>query len=217
MSYRAIIFDLDGTLLNTLQDLGESVNAVLSEKGFPPHPMDAYRFFVGDGAAVLIERALPEGCRDETVIRECHDMFMTTYRENLNKKAAPYDGIPELLDELTRRRLRLCVLSNKPHELTTRTIDETFSTWKFDLVLGQRDNIPKKPDPTGAIEIADCLAMAPSDVLYLGDTAVDMKTAASAGMAPVGALWGFRDRSELLKSGAKHLIDTPLKLIGLLE
>jgi len=179
--------------------------------------MDAYRFFIGDGAVVLIERALPEGCRDETVIRECHDMFMKTYKENLNKKAAPYEGIPELLDELTRRQLRLCVLSNKPHELTIQTMHEKFSTWQFDMVLGQRDNIPKKPDPAGAIEIAEYLTIAPSDVLYLGDTAVDMKTAASAGMVPVGALWGFRDRDELLKSGAKQLIDTPLELIGLLE
>jgi phosphoglycolate phosphatase len=217
MSYKAVIFDLDGTLLNTLEDLGTSVNTVLSGKGLPTHKLDAYRFFIGEGAAVLIKRALPEDRRDESLIKECHDMFITTYRENFNKTVSIYEGIPELLDELTKRKLTLCILSNKPHELTIRSVNEKFSKWEFDMVLGQRDNIPRKPDPAGALEIADHMKISPSDFLYLGDSAIDMKTSVAAGMFPVGALWGFRGRDELLQNGAQKLIGSPLELLELLD
>jgi phosphoglycolate phosphatase len=217
MSYKAVLFDLDGTLINTLHDLATCVNTVLSEKGFPTHKLNAYRFFVGEGAIVLIRRALPKGEWSDSLIKECHEMFMRVYRQNCGKEAFLYEGIPELLNELTQRRLKLCVLSNKPHELTIKSISELLSNWKFDIVLGQRDNVPRKPDPAGAVEIANHLNMTASDFLYLGDTAIDMKTSIAAGMFPVGALWGFRDRKELLQNGAQKLIEKPIELLELLD
>ncbi len=217
MSYKAVIFDLDGTLVNTLQDLATCVNTVLSEKGYPTHKLDAYRFFVGEGAIKLIRRVLPHGNRDESTIKECHQLFMKVYGQNCGKEAFLYEGIPELLDALAERRLKLCVLSNKPHEFTIKSINEQLAQWEFDMVLGQRDTIPRKPDPAGAIEIADYLDIPPSDFIYLGDSATDMKTSVAAGMFPVGALWGFRDKAELSENGAQKLIEKPIELLELLD
>lgn len=217
MLYQAVLFDLDGTLLDTLDDISTCANHVLSEKGFPTHAPDAYRQFVGDGADMLIRRVLPEGERDENTIRLCLDAFVEYYKRGGNTKVRPYDGIPELLDGLTGRGLKLSILSNKPHELTGKAVDGLLSEWEFDLVLGQRDSIPRKPDPAGAFEIANALNVPPSQFLYLGDTAVDMRTAVSAGMFPVGACWGFRDKEELIESGAKALIKRPPEMLDLLD
>lgn len=217
MFYQAVIFDLDGTLLDTLEDLGDAVNRVLSARRLPVHPIDAYRFFVGDGVAKLIERALPEDKRDAETVRSCLEAFRADYDRHWNVKTRPYNGVGALLDELTARPLKRAILSNKPHEFTELCVREFLPKWSFDAVIGQREGVPMKPDPAGALEITHTLGIPPAAFLYLGDTAVDIKTAIAAGMTPVGALWGFRPEEELRESGAKILIEQPLEVLGLLE
>ncbi len=217
MTYKAVLFDLDGTLLDTIEDIGDAVNRILEQNGFPVHSMDTYSRFVGDGARNLIIRTLPEDKRIDSIIRPCLDAFLEDYGRNWNAKTAPYDGIPELLDTLTARRLKMAVLSNKPHEYTIKCMEGFLSDWNFDVIFGQRDDVPKKPDPAGALEIAEQLNIPPSEFLYLGDTEIDLKTSIAAGMFPVGVLWGFRSAKELQENGAKTLIKRPLDVMNLLD
>ena len=217
MTYKAVLFDLDGTLLDTIEDIGDAVNRVLEQNGFPAHNLDTYSRFVGDGAANLISRALPEDKRIDTIIRPCLDAFLEDYGKNWNVKTRPYEGIPELLDTLTSRGLKMAVLSNKPHRHTKKCMDGFLFDWSFDVVFGQRDDVPRKPDPAGALEIAEQLHISPADFLYLGDTETDLKTSIAAGMFPVGVLWGFRSAEELKESGAKVLIKSPLEALDLLD
>ncbi|MBG56058.1 MAG: HAD family hydrolase [Deltaproteobacteria bacterium] len=217
MRFKAVCFDLDGTLLDTLDDLAYCTNKVLSERGFPIHPVDEFRHFVGDGVKMLMIRALPEEARDETLIGECRKDFETIYRECWNRQTVPYHGISELLDSLTKLELKLAVLSNKPHEFTVLTVKHLLQSWNFDVILGQREKIPKKPDPAGVLEICQKLGLTSEKIIYLGDTATDMKTAFSSGCYPVGVLWGFRNEKELKDNGALQVIKNPLDLLDLLN
>jgi len=217
MPHKAILFDLDGTLLDTLYDLGDAVNRALSLMGFPTHPLGDYRGFIGDGAVILITRALPRENRNETTIRTCLQAFREIYDRNWNVKTRPYDSIPEVLDTLATRGMKMAVLSNKPHGLTIRCVTHLLPNCHFDAVLGQREEAPRKPNPAGALEIAERLHIPPSAFFYLGDSAVDMKTAVAAEMFPVGVLWGFRTADELQENGAKVLIDHPSKILDLPE
>ncbi len=211
--FKAVLFDLDGTLLDTLEDIGGAMNHILEEKGLPTHEMDDYRYFVGEGAAILVKRALPEKNRNEETIGECLEAFKKYYASNWQVKTKPYEGVPEMLDALRARNYKLAILSNKPHEFTKLCAEELLPKWNFDLVFGMRDAVPPKPDPAGALEVAEGLKLLPSDFLYAGDTAIDMKTASAAGMFPLGVLWGFRTREELIENGAKALINHPLALL----
>ena len=216
MTYKAILFDLDGTLLNTLEDLGNSVNRVLARRGFPTHTLNEYRYFVGDGTAMLITRALPQGKRNDETIRTCLEAFSEDYGRNWKVKTSPYEGIPEMLDAVTERGLKIAVLSNKQHEFTKRCVADLLPNWTFDVVLGQRDAVNRKPDPAGALEVAEHLHIPPADFLYLGDSAIDMRTATAARMFPVGVLWGFRSAEELKVSGAQALIERPSEILNFL-
>lgn len=217
MAFKAIIFDLDGTLLDTLEDLGNSVNRVLAGHGFPVHRIDAYRYFVGDGFAKLIMRALPENERSQELVDICLDEFKDDYGRNWNRQTGLYDGISAMLDTLTGRGLKMAVLSNKKHEFTLKCVKTLLPHWKFEAVFGQREHLPPKPDPAGALEIAQMLKLSPSDFLYMGDSAVDIKTAQAAGMHPVGVTWGFRPAEELIKNGCRSLINRPQDVITLLS
>jgi phosphoglycolate phosphatase len=214
--FSAVVFDLDGTLLDTLADLGDAVNRVLADHGFPAHPMDAYRYFVGDGSAVLMKRALPESARDSDMYRECLAAFMADYDRSWKVKTRLYDGISEMLDRLTAVGIDMAILSNKSHGFTVNCVRDLLSKWQFKAVFGLREDVPRKPDPAGALEISRLLGTEPDRMLYLGDTATDMQTAVSAGMFPAGALWGFRTGEELLKSGARALIQKPQELLHLI-
>jgi len=216
MQFRGIIFDLDGTLLNTLHDIRNCVNRVLSNRGFPCHETAEYRYFIGDGADMLVRRALPEKNRDPDTVAACVKEFREIYQKNCDSETVLYPGIPELLDELAARKTKKAILSNKPHDLTVNSVKNILAKWSFDLVLGQRDHAPKKPDPAGALEIAEFLHILPSELLYLGDSSVDMQTAVSAGMFPVGALWGYREKDELKQNGARMTINTPHEILELL-
>ena len=214
--FSAVVFDLDGTLLDTLEDLGDAVNRVLTDRGFPAHPMEAYRYFVGDGSAVLIERALPESARGSDVYRDCLAAFMADYDRSWKVKTRLYDGISEMLDSLADLGIDMAILSNKSHGFTVNCVRDLLSKWRFKPVFGLRDDVPRQPDPAGALEISRLLGASPDRMLYLGDTAIDMQTAVSAGMFPVGALWGFRTREELEENGAMALIQHPGELLSLI-
>ncbi|NOZ21483.1 MAG: HAD family hydrolase [Planctomycetes bacterium] len=216
MKYEAVLFDLDGTLLDTLDDLADSMNAVLEKNGFPPHPVAAYKHFVGDGVAKLVERTLPKDRCDEETVRRCIGEMREEYTKRWADKTQPYDGVPELLDALTERGVKMAILSNKPDDFTKLCVDKLLPKWSFEVARGIREDGKKKPDPAGAIDIAEQLNVSPAEFLYLGDTNTDMKTAVAAGMFPVGALWGFRDADELTANGAKVLIERPVQLLDLL-
>jgi phosphoglycolate phosphatase len=216
-AYRAVLFDLDGTLLDTLDDLGDSINRALVRLGFPTHGRESFRYFVGEGARMLVERALPEDRRDPATAEAALRAYREEYRTGWNIKTRIYDGIPAMLDTLTARGIALGILSNKPHEMTLQCVQGYLDRWSFGVIFGQRDHVARKPDPAGALEAATALRVAPADVLYLGDTATDMQTARAAGMFAVGAAWGFRPESELREHGAHAIVHHPddvLKLIA---
>ena len=216
MKFRAVLFDLDGTLLDTIEDLGDSMNTVLASFGLPPHGYDKYKVYVGDGVETLVRRALPEGRRDEETVRKSVELMREEYGKRWKVKTRPYDGIPELLDGLTRLNVHKAILSNKPDDFTKLIVKKFFARWKFDTAQGLEPGGKKKPDPAGALKIAEELNIKPADFVYLGDTNTDMQTAVAAGMFPVGALWGFRTADELVANGAKVLIEKPLDLLQLL-
>jgi phosphoglycolate phosphatase len=217
MFWKGVLFDLDGTLLDTLADLSDAMNRVLRQMGFPQHSASSYRHFVGNGALVLVKRALPESKRNDDLVSSCLHAFLREYGENWMVKTRPYRGVPAMLDALTNRGFKMAVLSNKKDEITKMTVRELLSKWTFDSVVGQREDVPLKPDPAAAFEIADRLHIPPAEFAYLGDSAVDMETAVAAGMFPVGALWGFRPEDELVAGGARVLIREPPDLIEVLE
>ena len=169
------------------------------------------------GVRALINRAIPLENRDEQQIQECVKEFREIYRKNFNVVTKPYTGIPEMLDRLMERRVRMAILSNKPDDFTKKCVKEFLSKWNFEIALGHSDSIPLKPDPAGAIYIAQKMEVDPDSFLYLGDTDIDMKTAVRANMFPVGALWGFRLKNELIENGAKAVIETPKDIFRMLD
>ncbi len=215
MKYKAVIFDLDGTLVNTLRDIAESVNFALKKYQLPVHPVESYRLKVGDGNKVLIERSLPPDQQHlaEPVLK----LQMNYYAEHFCDYSQPYPDIPKLLTELKELGLKLAVLSNKPDRFMLPLVGKLFPPGTFARIQGQTEGIPLKPDPAFALAIAFDLQVAPEHIVYLGDTGVDMQTARRAGMFPVGVTWGFRDRDELLQNGAQTLIDQPAQLVSLLQ
>lgn len=217
MIFEAVLFDLDGTLIDTLEDIGDAVNRVLSKNKFPTHATFTYRKFVGDGSRTLMERALPKEHRNDKNIDVCLKEYVEDYSRNYNVKSKLYFGIANLLDRLKAKSVKLAILSNKPDAMTKTCVNAFLPKWDFDVVFGQRDSVPCKPNPQGALEIAKKMSIPPSNFLYLGDTATDMKTAVSAGMFPVGVLWGFRSSKELKENGACAIIDQPLAVLDLLQ
>ena len=213
MKFEAIIFDMDGTLLDTLADLSDSMNQVLSRFGFPEHSQEAYKYFVGEGMDVLVRRALPPDQRNDSLVAQCLQAMREEYVRNWDRTTRPYPGIPELLDALSQRKIPMAILSNKPHDFTRIVADKLLGKWTFPILLGARASVPKKPDPAGALEIAEAFRLPPDKILYLGDTGTDMKTATAAGMFPTGALWGFRTASELTDQGARVLVAHPMDLL----
>ncbi|RPH51420.1 MAG: HAD family hydrolase [Desulfobacteraceae bacterium] len=213
MKFKAVIFDLDGTLLDTIDDLADSMNSVLERHGFPEHGIDKYKYFVGDGIDVLVRRALPIPCGDESFIEECITQMKREYDLRWADKTRPYDGVPELLDAFSASGARLSILSNKPHGSTCVVVSKMLANWKFEMVVGARDGVPKKPDPSSAISISESFGLATGEFLYIGDTGTDMKTAVSAGMFPAGVLWGFRPAGELVEAGARILVRYPADLL----
>jgi phosphoglycolate phosphatase len=214
--YFGVIFDMDGTLLNTLEDLGDCMNRVLTRAGYTAHPIDDYRYYVGDGIRNLVRRVLPEQRRDEATIRQIQTAMVEEYGKHWADKTDLYPGISVLLDELTKREIKKGILSNKPHASTKVIAERYFKDWRFDPVFGARDGVPRKPDPAAALEICRHWGLEASEVLYAGDTNTDMQTARQGGMFAVGVLWGFRSKEELIENGAEELIAVPQEILQFL-
>jgi phosphoglycolate phosphatase len=210
---KAVLFDLDGTLLDTLDDIADAVNQVLADRGLPTHKREAYRWFIGDGSRVLITRALPADRRSDEDIDNGLAAFKDCYGRNWHQATRPYEGITRLVDMLRAAGTPMAVVSNKPHAFTETCCRHFFPELPFDFVIGQQDGRPVKPDPYQALQAATHLRMPPSDCLFLGDSGVDMETARQAGMFPVAALWGFRRRDELEAAGAAACITHPRELL----
>lgn len=214
MDIRGVIFDLDGTLLDTLEDLADAANSTLARFGFPVHSTDAYRYFVGEGLTTLIERILPEENRSQQEISACMDTFLQAYGQSWDLRSRPYAGVMEMLQQLRLAGLKLGVLSNKPHAFTQLCVQRFFAADAFDFVYGQREGVPKKPDPSAAREIAVLMQLDPQQILYVGDSGTDMRTGNGAGMYTMGVLWGFRERRELEKNKAGKIISHPMEIVN---
>lgn len=211
---KAVIFDLDGTLSDSIASIKYSADTALAEFGYGPFTEKQYKYFVGDGAANLIKRALTAG-GDSSLV--CFEAAFARYREIFKEycmyQVKPYDGIRELLAALKEKGVKIAVLSNKPHANTVHVIDTLFGEGYFDCIQGQTDTLAIKPSPEGVFFILKRLGLTSADILYLGDTATDMKTGKGAGAFTVGALWGFRERGELEEGGADAIIAHPLQLL----
>ncbi|NOX99768.1 MAG: HAD family hydrolase [Verrucomicrobia bacterium] len=212
---RAVLFDLDGTLLDTLDDLADSGNAVLAAHGFEPHKVEAYRTFIGDGMSKLVERIFPPGVvTDPGVLQQRLQEYKEAYQARWRNKSKVYEGIPELLAKLAERGVKTGVLTNKAHDFALKCVGEYFGEHPWDVVLGQREGVPRKPDAAGANDALEAMGVKAEEALFVGDSSVDMQTAVNAGIRAVGVSWGFRGREELIANGASVVIDAPGELMG---
>lgn len=212
---KTVIFDLDGTLLDSIEDIASSMNKVLESLQLPTHKIEDYKHFVGGGVDILVENALnnqSKEIKDEVIKR-----FKIEYDGKLHSKTLPYDGIYELLDELKKLDINLAVLSNKPHEFTVSYVNHFFKNYNFKEIHGQKKDVPKKPDPKAALDIVKCLDSSCENTYFIGDTKIDMQTAKSANMTAIGVLWGFRDEKELRENGADFIVKEPLEIINIIK
>jgi len=212
MKYKGIIFDLDGTLVNSLEDISDAMNTVLTGLNYPTHTYDTYQYFIGSGLRNLVSKALPASNNSDEQIEICFDCMINEYREVCTIKTKPYEGIIELLDLLTSQNIKLAVFSNKADELTKKIASEIFPHY-FNAAVGLSTEALKKPNPSEALAIAEKWDLKPEEILFVGDSDIDMQTAVNANMFPVGVTWGYRTEAELRASGAKVTIDHPSDLI----
>ena len=209
---KAVIFELDGTLLDTCNDLANAVNYALNKNGFPTHNPEMFKIFTGDGTDVMITRALPESNRDAETLKKVREDYFEFYNEHSGECTRPYRGIPELLESLKSRGIMLAVTSNKIEFMTQSVIKHYFGD-TFDFVIGQSENVPPKPNPLMVFKAMKNLNVEPSECLYVGDTGVDAKTGKNAGIYTIGVLWGFREREELIENGADAIVDKPCQIL----
>lgn len=211
---KAVIFDLDGTLSDSIASIKYSCDKALEPLGFGPFAVAQYKYFVGDGAANLVKRALQAGGDLDIVhFEEAFARYKEIFAVHCMDGVKPYEGIPELLAALKERDVRIAVLSNKPHEETVRVMETLFGENYFDVIHGQKENVAMKPSPEGVYHILEELKLTAADILYVGDTSTDMQTGKGAGAFTVGCLWGFRDREELEANHADAIIENPLQLL----
>ena len=210
--FKLVIFDLDGTLVNSIFDLGDSVNYVLEEEGLPCFDYETYKHFVGNGTAKLIERALPEGMRTKENIESFHKRFAEQYQKRCLDKTKPYEGIPKVLESLKEKGIKIAVASNKPDQFAGFIVRSIFGEGYFDMVLGKREGVPTKPDPAIINDILAELGAEAEQTLIVGDSDVDVITAHNAGIKCIGCEWGFRGREELETAGADIIISRPEEL-----
>lgn len=213
---KTIIFDLDGTLLDTLEDIAISANFALTTLGFKAEETLKYRYFVGEGVFKLFENIFASNPQSEQTIQKAVLLFEEHYVQQFSKNTKLYEGVSKMLSFLQKRGYTMAILSNKPDGFTKMCVFKYLRKWKFEVVYGAREGVPRKPHPQGALDIAESLHVKPHECFYLGDTSIDMVTATSAGMIAIGALWGFRDEDELLENGAKHIVKDPSEVIKLL-
>lgn len=216
--YQCCIFDLDGTLANTLPSIAYFGNAALKKHGFHPIETERYRYLVGTGAHDLVKFMLAEhGCHDEQIFQKVYECYNQTYENNFLYLTEPYAGIPELLQELQKREFRLGILSNKPQSTAQKVAEGLFGKNCFQICYGKREGFPLKPNPSVLLAMLDAWGISKEHCLYIGDTSVDMQTAQNANITSVGVLWGFRDRTELEENNAVHIVSTPQEIITVID
>lgn len=215
MKFKGIIFDLDGTLVDSLHDISDAMNTVLKGLNYPTHTYETYQYFIGSGLRNLVSKALPASNNNEEQIEICFNLMVNEYRKICTLKTKPYSGIVELLDNLTSQNIKLAVFSNKADELTKKIASEIFPDY-FDTAVGLSTEALKKPNPFEAVTISKNWNLKPEEILFVGDSDIDMQTAVNANMFPVGVSWGYRTEEELKISGAKLVINNASELIEIL-
>jgi phosphoglycolate phosphatase len=216
MKFKGVIFDLDGTLVNSLEDIANAMNTVLQDLNYPTHGYDTYQYFVGSGLRNLVSKSLPATHNSENQIDHCYHLMIEVYRDNCTHKTKAYDGIFELLNELKSRNIQLSVFSNKADALTKEITATIFPDY-FNPIVGLSIESLKKPNPFEALEISKNMGLNPEEMIFVGDSGIDMQTATNANMHAVGVLWGYRPEEELIANGAKHILNHPLDLIQILD
>lgn len=216
MQIEGVIFDLDGTLVHTIEDIAGAANVLFARHGLPEHDIDYYLNWIGNGAVKFIERAHGKPVGKEQ-LRAYVNEFKEIYAGNLHDKSRVYDGIPEVLNELVERKIKISVLSNKPHPLTREVCEYYLSDWPFDPVLGQREEVPRKPDPAAAFEIAESMDISPDRILFVGDSDNDILTAQAAGMRPLGVSWGYGRLVANPIEGMGTLADKPSEILSVIS
>lgn len=211
---KAVIFDLDGTLANTLYDLSASGNYALEKFGFPTHETEEYKYFIGKGIPNLVERILPE--QDEEIKTKALECFMSHYREHYLDKTVVYDGIYDTVVAIKNMGLKVAVVSNKIQEMTVTIINKLLKDM-FDIVCGKQEGYPAKPDPTLTLKVMDDLGVKSCECLFVGDSGTDAKTSVNAGCTGIGVLWGFRKEDELLENGAKYIVKKPCEIVDIIQ
>lgn len=216
---KTIIFDLDGTLIDSLEDIAVCMNQVLKELDLPTHEMNDYKYFVGGGISILVDNALNALNKEisDELKEKVTQRFKEIYDQKLHAKTKPYEGIYELLDELVKLDYNIGILSNKPHEFTLAYAQSLFSKYNIPQIHGQKSDVPKKPDPSAAITIANSFNSTCEETYFVGDTMVDMQTAVNAKMIGIGVLWGFRDEEELMENGATFVVKHPLDILEIVK
>lgn len=217
MNYKGIIFDLDGTLTDTLKDVAVCMNAVLENHELPVFPEIEYKLFIGGGLYALIESVVPPALQNAEFNKILAEEFLALYEKNAVVYTKLYPGIPELLTELEEMPIKKGILSNKLHPIVLEVVEKLLSPWRFHSVWGVKPDYPKKPDPACALEIAKELRVGTGEILFVGDSGSDMETAVLAGMVPVGVLWGFRDKAELREHGSAYLLEKPEDLLDIVK
>lgn len=213
---KAVLFDLDGTLADSLLDLAVSTNYAIGKFGFPAREVEAYKYFAGDGMPKMIERALPPAYNDESTVYKILPVFMKFYSEHYCDNTKAYSGMPELIDSLKNKEILIAVVTNKAEEMAEKVVAKLYGD-KFDLIIGKREGIPAKPDPTAALIAMRELGVKPYECVFVGDSKMDVKTGVNSGAYPVGVLWGFRLKDELLDGGARSIITRPEELLEIIE
>lgn len=211
-NYKGIIFDLDGTLLDTLSDLSNSVNQVLENYEYPTHAKEVYKKKIGKGFKDLISKSMPESANEQQKEAGLAE-FLKIYDRDYMKETKPYDGIVDMLHTLQDNQIKIAVNSNKRSDYTNALVKKNFSDIVFVECFGERQDVPKKPDPTSAMELRNLMNLKSNEILYIGDSKTDIQTASNANMDSIGVLWGFRDEEELQSHGATYIAKTPADII----
>ncbi|MDD4069916.1 MAG: HAD family hydrolase [Candidatus Izemoplasmatales bacterium] len=217
MRYKAVIFDLDGTLLDTIEDIKETMNRALRKYGYKEYSLEEYKYFVGKGVDHLIRRTMEEGNIPDEKFLDIKNAYFEIYKDQSKVNTGVYEGINDLLKELKKTGVKLAVLSNKPHVQTIDVINYYFDDCVFNYVYGKKDNFLPKPDPNSALDLIGNLGVKQEEVLYVGDTETDILTSKNAKFCSVGVLWGFRKKDELVNAGADFIVEKPLEILDLID
>lgn len=213
---KAVLFDLDGTLINTLVDLSNAANYAITRRGYLPRESEEFKLFAGSGAKVMLSRAMGETNPDPDVISLIFNDYLNYYSDHFDDETTSYDGVPELISVLKAQGYKLAVVTNKVESMAVKILNKLYPDC-FDVIFGEREGIPQKPDPTAAVMTMELLGVTPTECVFIGDSGIDIQTAVASGAVPVGVTWGFRGREELKSSGAVYIIDTPDELFKILK